>query len=240
MKPSCNFHSSVLFDSKKILIIAPHPDDDVIGCGAFLLYISQHYKTSHISVAYAVDGANGVGDAFFQKSGINSKAEIRKCEAQKCCDFLNTQSIYWNLPFYNSQTKKITEQDILIVKKTLYDIQPDIVLMIDEASDPHGTHGCVQDVCTRALQSYTGNVFGYRVWGDCYLKNECDIVFEFDDAFMKQKEQLILFHISQIEDPAFPHKEYGFVELAKLFNQKCAKEIGSEFLYAETFRKLFF
>ena len=29
------------FAQKNILFIAPHPDDDVIGCGALLLYLSK-------------------------------------------------------------------------------------------------------------------------------------------------------------------------------------------------------
>lgn len=45
---------------KTILCLSPHPDDDVIGCGATLMKMAQ--RGNRIFVAYGVSGANAVRD----------------------------------------------------------------------------------------------------------------------------------------------------------------------------------
>ena len=51
---------SSLFNNKRILIIAPHPDDDVIGCGAFLYFLHKNIQSSEVHIAYATSGAGGI------------------------------------------------------------------------------------------------------------------------------------------------------------------------------------
>ncbi|MBU1007504.1 PIG-L family deacetylase [Candidatus Dependentiae bacterium] len=234
---------------KKILFVAPHPDDDVIGCGALLLSLVP----DSITVAYAVSGFNGVTDRFAQKvdSGFSDrsdrekqaiKSQIRRREALASCDYLGIESIFWNLPFYEKQKqeKKLARNDLAIIESSIRYINPDVVFLIDEMSDPHKTHATVHVLTLQALKniSFRGKVFGYRVWDPVYAKSQCDMTLFFDEHAMAEKTKLISFHASQILDPAFPHEHHSFIELVKVSNRHVAKQCASDKPYGECYRKL--
>jgi len=222
--------------NKKKLFIAPHPDDDVIGCGALLLSYERSNKTN-ITIAYAVSGFNGIGD---KEKSRDLKSQIRRNEALACCEFLGAQPAFWNLPFYEQRRRNFGDIDLDIIRKSIKDVMPDVIFLIDEESDPNGTHGAVKNAVMSVLKSisFSGALFGYRVWDEPYDRESCDLLVSFDEELMEKKEQLIRFHESQMQDPAFPCDHKDFVELVKIYNVKVAKEHNSDLPYAECYRKI--
>ena len=250
-----HLNTNVSFKDKSILVIAPHPDDDVIGCGACLFYLSKlskNNKPSKVTIAYATNGVNGVSNNFLlqdKKYNLETisddekkkiKIKVREQEARKACAFLDAQPVFLNLPFYQNKKKNIELNDIEIVYKFINLINPDVIFVIDEENDPHGTHGLVREVFLQVLEEvyFDGLVFGYRVWGSGYKKEESAVIFEFDEDIMAQKERLILCHESQIKKPAFPHEKYDFVTMVKRSNNASAKNLQSEHLYIELYKRL--
>ena len=229
---------SSLFDKKRILIIAPHPDDDVIGCGAFLCFMHENIKSSNICIAYATSGANGICNKQLEQ---NERSLIREKEATAGCDFLGVASIFWRLPFYFAKNRTVSLQDNEIIEKSIREIKPDIIFVIDEDNDPNGTHGVVRDLCVRAISDveFGGEVFGYRVWSPAYSYNESDVIVEFDEDDMKQKERLILFHESQIKYPAHPHKNDDFITMIKKSNHAASKSFNSKYKYVEGYKRIY-
>jgi len=238
-----------------MLFIAPHPDDDAIGCGAFLLYLSKFCKNKHaptsIHIAYAVSGFGGVTDRFaaivasdFEKRSESEKrlikSEIRKKEATECCNYLHTNPVFWNLPFYEKQRKIPSAQDLEIIKQSICDIQPDLIFLIDETNDPHGTHGIVRQLSLQALQaiSFPETILGYRVWEPNYPDCQCYIALFFDEAVMAEKTKLISFYKSQIQDPAFPHEHHSFIDLVKHSNRQMSHGCNAELTYMECYKIL--
>ena len=136
---------------------------------------------------------------------------------------------------------KLNLINFLNLKKCIKKIKPDIIFVIDEASDPNGTHGIIRDLCARALKNikFGGEIFGYRVWSEPYNKDESDVVVEFNEDVMKQKERLILFHESQINDPAHPHQDDDFITMIKKSNRVASKNVGSKYKYAELYKRIY-
>lgn len=66
---------------KRILIVAPHPDDEILGCGGYIL--SEKQKGSEILVVYGTIGCNG------KLQDIS----VRKAEADKVCSTIGIKSI---------------------------------------------------------------------------------------------------------------------------------------------------
>jgi glucosamine-6-phosphate deaminase len=71
---------------KRILVLSPHPDDDVIGMGGTLCRLVEHGHEVH--VAYQVSGANAVSDdalaralRFVGDSGLAQPAEAKRLQA---------------------------------------------------------------------------------------------------------------------------------------------------------------
>ena len=243
--------------SQTILVIAPHPDDDVLGCGAFLLHASSKDLACDIHVAYAVSGFDGVSDKFLEKlhpgaldrslKEIRSiKTKMREQEALSSCRALGAMPHFWKLPFYEKREglfergKRVGSEDLSIIEASIKKINPTKIFLIDETSDPHGTHGVISTISLQTLKNikYSGKLYGYRVWDEGYDRSESDLVFSFSEEEMREKELLVGNHVSQIVDPAFPHKKYGFIELMKKANREQAVACGESKLYAECFRNL--
>jgi glucosamine-6-phosphate deaminase len=68
---------------KRVLVLSPHPDDDVIGMGGTLCRLVEHGHEVH--VAYQVSGANAVSDEalaralrFVRDTGVAREADARR------------------------------------------------------------------------------------------------------------------------------------------------------------------
>ena len=79
---------------KRILVLSPHPDDDVIGMGGTLCRLVEHGHEVH--VAYQVSGANAVSDdalgralRFVRDSGVAQDADSLKIK--NLCETLEVQ-----------------------------------------------------------------------------------------------------------------------------------------------------
>lgn len=222
--------------NKKILVVAPHPDDDAIGCGALLFYLSNRDVFSkNIHIACAVTGFNGVSDNFLKRENLftgdvlqdrKNKSFIRENETKNFCEFINATPVFWRLPFYEERKKDYSEKDSSIVTSSIEALDPDVIILINEVSDPHGTHALVRNVVIESLKHirFKGTVFGYRVWEkpDSISKN--DMILGFDRDFMKNKEKGISFYESQLVDPKYPCQYKDFIELAKRNNLIAAME----------------
>lgn len=71
---------------KKILVFAPHPDDDVIGCGGS---IAKHTKQgSKVTVVYMTSG--DAGSLNYSKEEL---AQIREKEARSAAEILGVEDL---------------------------------------------------------------------------------------------------------------------------------------------------
>ena len=103
---------------KKILVVAAHPDDEIIGCGGTLL--KHIYNKDDVFVVYASDG---------ESSRVNGKNKIlkRKKQAKDVAKIAKIKKIFF-LDYPDNQMDKINLLKIsksisLIVDK----IKPDII-----------------------------------------------------------------------------------------------------------------
>ncbi len=102
-----------------ILIISPHQDDEVIGCGGTI--IRHHKRGDKIWVVYITSGWSGV-------PGIKSKKEatrIREKEAQNACEVLGVEKTI----FMREEDRDISENGKIIQKliKVIRKIKPNLI-----------------------------------------------------------------------------------------------------------------
>lgn len=154
--------------TKRILVFAAHPDDDIIGCGGSL---AKHVKLGNqVSACYMTSGEAGSLD--------HSKEElsrIREEEAKNAARVIGFQDLTFlknpdgYLQYDQANLKKLVE---LIRKK-----QPHLVY-VHHPSDGHQDHRATYQLVNEALlrasarlfQEYTGaswpteTVLTYEVW----------------------------------------------------------------------------
>ncbi|MAG44512.1 hypothetical protein CL633_01350 [bacterium] len=73
---------------KKVLVIAPHPDDEVIGCGGTIAKVSS--ENIHVDVAFMVAGWSGV-----QELDKKQAIAIRQDEAKEAGRILGIKNFYF-------------------------------------------------------------------------------------------------------------------------------------------------
>ena len=73
---------------RQILVVAAHPDDEVLGCGGTIAKLVDEGASVH--VAFLADGVlSREGDESEQSKAI----DVRRLAARKCCDILGVESI---------------------------------------------------------------------------------------------------------------------------------------------------
>lgn len=132
---------------KKILIVASHPDDEIIGCGGTLAKLSKLKKK--IDIVFLSDSTG----ARFKKNSINYKKhlDIRKKSAFKICKILKINSpIFFDFPnisYEINDFQKMSSKLFSLIKKKKYDL-----IMSHSYSDNNRDHRMAFEVTLNACR----------------------------------------------------------------------------------------
>ena len=121
------------------MVLAPHPDDEVIGCGGTLKILSL--KNSDIQIIYITNGVPKKINNFKKKTLVRKKEAID----------LNKKQNFQNPIFFDLETRKVQHN---IKKKTndlkliLNNLKPELIFVpfvIDRADDHTYTNQLLHD-----------------------------------------------------------------------------------------------
>jgi len=167
---------------ENVLILSPHPDDDVISMGASIVYLRQ--RGCKVFVAYAVTGANAVrpeGDLFeeglqwvmespagaelastedlYPTIETRAKAYVRRREAIHATSLLGIPPEnleFLECDYYNRRgvegVEAITDNDLRKMMNVITSSSPKHMFFAAE-SDPHGAHGLAAELLAKALEN---------------------------------------------------------------------------------------
>ena len=125
---------------KKILIIAAHPDDDILGCGGYLAKYSQEQI---IRVIFIAEGSScRFSNLKENKDLIKQAIEKRtSCSVKALNEFGITDVKFFDLPCGRLDTLPILELN-KIIESEIKDFSPDVVMTHSE-SDVNNDHKIV-------------------------------------------------------------------------------------------------
>jgi LmbE family N-acetylglucosaminyl deacetylase len=198
----------------RVLVLAPHMDDEVIPIGGTLALHRQVGST--VGVIYVSDSA---GDPEQTKKA--SETAVRKEEARACSQFLGFEI----LKFLDLPDGSLTQHEPAIaseVARILADWKPDLIFA-PFPTDHHRDHQATTAGLCRAIQQsgWSGEVWGYEVWSTLWPNRCVDIT-----AQVETKRQSILCHASQCAN-------MSYVEAALGLNRYRGLKVGVA--YAEAF-----
>jgi LmbE family N-acetylglucosaminyl deacetylase len=186
--------------TKRVLVFAPHPDDDIIGCGGS---IAKHKKNGHeVSVCYMTSGDSGG-----QLQSKEEVAQLREQEAVNAERILGVENLHFlrNPDGYLAYDAKNLIQLIELIRKE----QPDIVYIphrADAHKDHIATHELVVEAAKRAgwrnfhkckWPSWkVTTILCYEVWTPLQEVSYCEDISEFMDL----KLEALRHHASQLAD----------------------------------------
>ncbi|MGI8496903.1 MAG: PIG-L family deacetylase, partial [Gemmatimonadaceae bacterium] len=163
------------------------------------------------------------------------KRIIREAEAVSGIETLGlpaSAARFLNLPFYRTgQVRKdpIGSADVAIVRALLDDIDPDLIFVAGDLSDPHGTHRMCKEAIDRALaQRHAGGkgrpeVWLYRgAWQEWPVTDATWLV-PLSQEELRLKIQAIFRHQSQKDSAPFPgHDDREFWQRVEARNKETA------------------
>ena len=115
---------------KRILVISPHPDDEVIGCGGTLAkYIS---KGSQIEIIFLTSGEDGIKG----KNDLETM-QIREQESREVAKFMGLKHIeFWR---EKDGEFKVTRELVQVLMKRIQDFNPDEIFVTHDM-EQHPDH----------------------------------------------------------------------------------------------------
>lgn len=130
--------------ASSILVIAPHPDDETLGCGGTLLKLKAQGVSIHWLIVTTIDGVNG----FPQERVSVRRAEIELVQKEygfdstHCCE----------LPAAELDT--IAKATLVsVISSVVQSVQPDTVY-VPYRNDVHSDHAAVFDAAMSASKTF--------------------------------------------------------------------------------------
>ncbi len=171
----------------KVLVLSPHPDDDVIGCGGT---IRQHIVLGDtVEVIYLTSGEAG-GHGTDQEETIR----IREKEAVLAAEILQISRVdFWHEP---DGKLKASKKNIQRLHQKITSFEPDIIYVTHDRED-HQDHRAAALLVSKTLRlpatAVKPTVWMYEVWTPIQkIKHIVDIT-----PYIELKLQAIRAHQSQ-------------------------------------------
>lgn len=145
------------FQEKRVVVLAPHPDDDILGSGGTLRI--YHQKGAEITAVYMTDGRKGgIGEYDEDKLVL-----LRKDEARKAAEVLGID----RLIFLDNRDSELSlnPKTVKGFLEILMDLDPDSVFL-PFPLDNHRDHIATNDIFVEATRKYKKEIlcYGYEVW----------------------------------------------------------------------------
>jgi len=158
-----NYHREVVekFAFKKVLIISPHPDDDIFGVGGTIVKLTE--GGADVAVAYLCNGEGGVKEENVARKDL-TLIETRKSEAKRAGEILGVKEQL----FYDYPDGKLSASRVAVkaVSNLIKNFKPDIIFL-PSFLDNHPDHRAANDVLIKAvadLGGFEGEIWAYEVW----------------------------------------------------------------------------
>jgi len=177
----------------RVLVLSPHPDDDVIGCGGTIKLHSE--SGSIIKTVYLTDGSGGSGKLTKEKQ--QKLVSLRENEARKAAEIVGANDlVFWRYQDGRLPVNKTTEK---LLSTLISDFQPDIIYA-PSFLDPHPDHLATVRILANALKKlpYEGIIYFYEIWAPLYINRLVNI-----DQTVDKKELAVLSHESQIKERSY-------------------------------------
>ncbi|MBE0471255.1 MAG: PIG-L family deacetylase [Methyloprofundus sp.] len=215
-----------------LLIVAPHPDDEVLGCGGLIHRAVAQGKQVHWLIITHMSDAQGF---------LPAKIAKREVEIQAIAQQVGFTSVH-NLAFPVAQLDALPLSDIVTkIADVINKVQPSSIYL-PFRGDAHSDHKVVFDACVpftksfrypfvksvRVYETLSETDFGIRPDGVRFCPN----VFVDISDFMEAKIATMHVYESEIGAPPFPRSEEAIRSLATLRGSVAGC------LYAEAFMSL--
>jgi len=220
------------FESKKILIIVAHPDDEVLGCGGI---ISKFNSRAKFKVTYIAEGTS-VRFQTRDDPKISSAIENRNSGSLVLEKFGISELTFHNFPcgnLVNLDPKLIHD----IINKDVLDFEPDIVITHNK-HDNHQDHRVIYEAVLVSLRPIEDRrsitIISFEALSSSEWNFEQPFIpnlfVNLSSEDLENKVKMLESYSTEIRDYPFPRSGDGIRTLANY------RGIQSGFMAAEAFK----
>ncbi len=210
---------------KKNLVIAPHADDETLGCGGTILKLKKEKKEVHCIILTTYSKKND------HKSYLKRSKELNKIKNYYKFNSLNTAEYT-----ANSLENENKSEIINYLKEKIDKIKPDRIF-VPYFNDAHSDHRITYDCCIPFFKSfrypYVKEIYMYETISETnfnFKKNQFKPNTWINiDNFLSKKIEVMKIYKGEIKKHPFPRSEKAIKSLAIL------RGTESSFKYAEGF-----
>ncbi|MEI6079021.1 MAG: PIG-L deacetylase family protein [bacterium] len=222
-------------DKKNILIISPHPDDDVIGMGGTI--VIKAHEGCNFTILYVTNGGGSVKEGPYKEMASEEMIKIRKIEAQTSLQMLLDnphQADQVFLDFNSSDLFENPENYMQELGKVLDRKKFDEIYM-PYPNDRHPTHKAVTKLSLETIKArrMSSELYAYETWDSIPVDEET--IFVDISPYYKRKLSAVSCHKSQCSITPFDEGIIAKNRYNAVFHAINAK---NKMEYAELFMKL--
>tara|TARA_B100000989_G_scaffold298523_1_gene288253 strand:- start:3414 stop:4088 length:675 start_codon:yes stop_codon:yes gene_type:complete len=216
---------------KKILILSPHADDEVLGCGGAISKYSR--EGCNVNVLILTNASIGAPELFTKK-----KIDLIRSEAKKANNLIGTTNLMFeDLPALNLQNFP-RYKIVNIIVRHINKLKPDTVF-IPSSTDIHQDHKIIFHSAKIALRSSekisVKKIFSYEVlseteWNEENKAFNPNFYLELKKSDINLKIKSLLKYKSQIKKFPNPRSKEAIYYLSRLRGSQAHMD------YAEAFR----
>jgi LmbE family N-acetylglucosaminyl deacetylase len=191
---------------RKILVVAPHPDDETLGCGGLLSLSAQSGSTAYI--VFVTDGAaSHRRSRAWPPARLVAQREREACRALACLGLGHAPRLFLRLPDANMPQpgEPAWRSAVAVVGDILQQFAPDLMIL-PWRRDPHCDHRASWLLAQHALEqvSLRPEILEYAIWldefgeaGDRPESDEVELVRVHIDDVLATKRAAVAAHLSQ-------------------------------------------
>jgi LmbE family N-acetylglucosaminyl deacetylase len=213
-------HHVEFLEGPNILVLSPHPDDDVFGCGGtIILHLAQGHR---VSIAYLTDGGRGIAG----KNAVQTSA-IRRQEAFCAAEILGIGK--GDLYFMGQPDGQlsVTPANIKWLRDLLQRLCPDLIYL-PSIVDNHPDHYQTNLLLKSALEQPV-LLAAYEIWTPFIPNRLVDIT-----TVMAQKQAAMQAHQSQLAALDYASAIMGLNSYRGRMYAKKPMEYAEAFLVVES------
>ncbi|MDD5417565.1 MAG: PIG-L family deacetylase [Candidatus Nanoarchaeia archaeon] len=213
--------------NKKIVIVAPHPDDEVIGVGGTLCQLA---KDTHVVVTLVTDGRRSPSGKYFDY-------EMAKLGYFESKDVAEKLGCSWNYLGFEKINPENIEKISSGLENILFIEQPDEIY-VPHFFDAHKTHNIVTDLTIKALRVMCKKteIWGYEVWAPIQSRRSSDEL-KLVEINPEAKRELMNLYKSRFEETDF-ESILGLNRFRSAFRNDKQLNTGKKNSYCEMFIRL--
>jgi len=205
---------------KSVLVIAPHQDDEAIGCGGALVLQLRAGGAAHVVVLQ--DGADGHDELGMSRHDLS---ELRNRESRDAASAIGLEPpVFLGFAKLDENIADAVGQVSNLIRRRKVD-----AVFVPFVFDAHPDHRTANYILAAALEGLTTDVrvLGYEVWGLCIP----NVVLVIDSAITEKTKMLSCFK--------FANSAIDYVHSTCGLNMYHSKMLGAgECRYAERFFEL--